>query len=396
MPRRCKIEPIKTIEDRAKPWKIELPASLSPSGKRQRFFFETKKDASSFAEEQKVRKENFGSHGLTRLSPSELEQCAKALEDIKPFKVSLNEVVSDWIARRRARETTVTFTSAFDHYLDHLKTKRVKGRPVSESYQTQIKLTYPRFPSLHTLPLTDIDAKAISRDMIAMTPSVKNSFLRVLGAFFTWCAEPPREWVRGDNPASKVPRESVGSGEVKVYTPDEAIRLLEASPDDLKPYFLFGLFAGIRPEELERLDWKHINIIERYIELPGAITKTGARRVVTIDPTLENWLLWHQSKNGIQTGLVTPLKNLRRRLRTTRETAKVATIQDGMRHTYASMWLAVYKDEHRLRENLGHKSADELWNHYFKACTEKEARQFWDIMPPASDKIFKFENESVS
>jgi len=394
MPRRSTITPSRAEGHRIRQWKIDLPASLSQTGKRQRFFFETKQDALNFGEEQRTRMQNFGTAGITGLSPSELEQAALAFAAIKPYAVSLNEVVKDWVARRAARDTTVTFSVGFDQYQNYVATKKVKGRPVSDSYRAQIKHTFPRFPSLHNLPLTDIDGKKIAGDMVTMTPATKNALLRVLNAFFSWCVQTPREWIK-TNPAAKVPRESLSAGEVRIYTPDEVKRLLVASPDDLLPHFLFGLFAGIRPEELERLQWEHVNVAEKHIEMPAAITKTATRRVITIDPTLSAWLDWYISRRGIQQGNVTPLKNLRRRLRATRKAAKVQTIQDGMRHSYASYWLAINKDEHRLRENLGHRSSDELWDHYHRACTEKEAKKFWAIRPrrKKEKKIVPFKQE---
>jgi integrase len=394
MPRRSTITPSRAEGHRIRQWKIDLPASLSQTGKRQRFFFETKQDALNFGEEQRTRMQNFGTAGITGLSPSELEQAALAFAAIKPYAVSLNEVVKDWVARRAARDTTVTFSVGFDQYQNYVATKKVKGRPVSDSYRAQIKHTFPRFPSLHNLPLTDIDGKKIAGDMVTMTPATKNALLRVLSAFFSWCVQTPREWIK-TNPAAKVPRESLSAGEVRIYTPDEVKRLLVASPDDLLPHFLFGLFAGIRPEELERLQWEHVNVAEKHIEMPAAITKTATRRVITIDPTLSAWLDWYISRRGIQQGNVTPLKNLRRRLRATRKAAKVQTIQDGMRHSYASYWLAINKDEHRLRENLGHRSSDELWDHYHRACTEKEAKKFWAIRPrrKKEKKIVPFKQE---
>ena len=394
MPRRSSIAPTRAEGHRVSQWKIDLPASISPTGKRQRFFFETKQEALNFSGEQRTRMDNFGTAGMTGLSPSELEQAALAFAAIKPYAASLNEVVRDWVGRRAARDTTVTFTVGFDQYQDYIKTKKVKGRPVSDSYRSQIKHTFPRFPSLHSLPLTEIDGKEIAGDMVTMTPATKNALLRVLSAFFAWCGQTPREWIK-TNPAAKVPRESLSAGEVRIYSPDEVKRLLTASPDDLLPHFVFGLFAGIRPEELERLRWEHVNIEEKHIEMPATITKTATRRVITIDPTLSAWLKWFIFQKGIQQGNVTPLKNLRRRLRAARKAAKVQTIQDGMRHSYASYWLATNKDEHRLRENLGHRSSDELWDHYHRACTEKEARKFWAILPPKKKgrKILPFKRE---
>jgi hypothetical protein len=67
-----------------------------------------------------------------------------------------------------------------------------------------------------------------------------------------------------------------------------------------------------------------------------------------------------------------------------------------MRHTYASCWLAVHKDEHRLRDNLGHRSADELWQHYHKAVTVKVAKKFWELLPREETKIVAFEQKGTA
>lgn len=398
MPKRSTITPSKAKGRRVSRWKIDLPATLSPSGKRQRYFFKTKQDALNFGEEQRTKIGNYGTAGLAGLSPAQLEQAAHAFDSIKPYSVSLNEVVKDWVARRKARDTTVTFKVGFGQYLDHLNVKRVKGRLVSEDYRRQTKQCLNRFPALHDRPLTEIDPKMVAAGTEAMPPAMKNAFLRILCAFFSWCAETPREWVK-TNPAAtdKVKRESLSKREVLIYQPDEVKRLLAAAPDDLLPFFAFGFFAGIRPQELKRLDWSHLNLEEKAIVLPANLTKTATRRVITVEPTLSAWLEWYVSKHGIQQGLVTDSTNLRKRLDAVRTAAKVQNIQDGARHSYSSYWLAVNKDEHRLRENLGHRSSDELWDHYHKACTEKEARKFWAILPPAKKgkKIVPFKQEAA-
>lgn len=135
------------------------------------------------------------------------------------------------------------------------------------------------------------------------------------------------------------------------------------------------------PEELPKVEWDFINLSENTIVLPGGVTKTRKRRVIALEETCLSWIKWVIGSAGIQSGPIVPLKNLRKRLRAVRDAAKVAWIQDGMRHTYASAWLAIYKDEHRLRENLGHKSARELWDHYHKSLTQAEAKAIWEILP---------------
>lgn len=393
MPRRAVIEPIH-VPGRVKPWKIEIPASIAQNGKRSRYFFETKASAKNFAEDHQIRLKNFGTQGAGIATPSELEQLALAKAALKPFGVSINEVVADWVARRQAANATVSFKEAFRQFEAHLAKKKIKGRHVSKSYRNQVRYTFPRFPTLHDHLLIDIDGRMIATATADMKPSAKNAFLRVLSALFSWSAEVPRQWIK-DNPAQHVPKESVGGAEVQTFSAAETARLLHACIEDkaLLAYHVLGLFAGIRPEELERSRWEFINLDEKAIVLPKDATKTGTRRVIEINDTLAEWLRWITSRFGIQQGLIVSAINLRKRLRSVRQIAKLTWIQDAMRHTYASNWLAIHKDEHRLRDNLGHKSADELWDHYHKATTKAEATKFWKVLPPAKEKAVAFQKQ---
>src|SRR4029077_8634637 len=137
------------IPGRSNPWKIDIPASVSPSGRRARYFFDTKQAALNFSEDQKMRLKNYGIAGQGTLSPSKLEQAGMAFEAIERYDVSLNEIVRDWIARREAAEASVTFRAGFAQFKEYLAHRKIKGRPVSRSYLKQIRNTFPRFPSLH-------------------------------------------------------------------------------------------------------------------------------------------------------------------------------------------------------------------------------------------------------
>ncbi len=396
MPRRPSIEPIR-VPGRVRPWKIELPASIAENGKRTRYFFETKAAAQSYADEQNIRLKNHGIQGLANTSRSDLEQLALAKAALKPYGVAINQVLTDWVARRKEADATVTFKEAFIQFEAYLAKKKIKGRHVSESYRTQVKYTFPRFPALHDCLLTEIDGRMIATATAGMKPSAKNAFLRVLSALFSWCAEVPRQWMK-ENPAQHVPKESVGGAEVQTFSAGDTSRILHACIQDseLLTYHVLGFFGGIRPEELEHTAWDYINLKEKAIVLPAKVTKTGSRRVIEINNTLAEWLRWLTSRFGIQQGPIVSLVNLRARLRTVREAANVTWIQDGMRHTYASSWLAIHKDEHRLRDNLGHKSADELWDHYHKATTRPEASKFWKVLPPAKAKVIAFRQKGAA
>ena len=78
------------------------------------------------------------------------------------------------------------------------------------------------------------------------------------------------------------------------------------------PYLSLGIFAGIRPDEIMRLEWKDIRPDGILVE--GRKSKTRQRRVVKVTDNLRAWL--------IPKGDLPPI-NKRKRLQTIREVAMV-------------------------------------------------------------------------
>jgi integrase len=133
---------------------------------------------------------------------------------------------------------------------------------------------------------------------------------------------------------------------------------------------------------LQRLDWRHIDLVEGHIEIAATVSKTGRRRIIDIEPNLSEWLNHYIANYGEAVGRVTPLSNLRSRLRAVRKAAGLDDwTQDVMRHSYASFWLAQHGDINRLTLQMGHESARMLWKHYHKAAKRKDAGLFWKIGP---------------
>jgi integrase len=246
-----------------------------------------------------------------------------------------------------------------------------------------VRQTLAKLESLNDTKLTDLDDTTISSVVSGMTSSMRNSTLAVLSAIFSWAAETDRKWVR-ENPVKLVKREDEGGREVQIFTNSHVMRVLVAcrrhDPEFLA-YHLFGFFAGIRPDELPRMRWEMVDVLEKHIVLPASVTKSNARRVIEMEDCLVEWLSALPSPSPNRTGPISPQKNIRKRLRSVRDVARVDWIQDGMRHTYASNWLAMFGDEHKLRSNMGHRSADELWDHYHRAVPKRDAQKFWSIRP---------------
>jgi integrase len=373
MPRRISLSPCATGLKKW-PWRVNLPAGYTTTGKRQRNFFKTKQEAETFAQSQRIRLDNWG-RASSMLTPSQAEQAAVAFHKLEPYDVTLNTVVADFIARHDALARSVTFKTLFDRFVESKKNR-------SAAYLVSLKYTLPRFAGLHDRKVCDIAPADIDAETAGMTPAVRNAFLRNLRAVFNFGVK--RSWLE-TNPVSKLDFEIVRSGEVVTLTPKQAEALMLAADDDndLLAYHALALFAGVRPLELQRLEWKNIDLVEGHIEITAAVSKTGRRRIIAIEPNLAAWLNHYIEKGGATAGKVMPItSNLRNRLREIRRAAGLTEwTQDVMRHSFASFWLAQHGDINRLTLMMGHESPHMLWKHYHRAAKRKDAEPYWKIMP---------------
>jgi integrase len=373
MPKRASLEPKQTTKPHV-PWVVNLPAALSNTGRRERRYFGDKRTAGEFCRQQKIRLENYGASS-TYLPPGKVEEAQAAFEKLQAAGIGLTEAVEQVLKWKRAREKSVTFKAMFESFM------KAKGER-SAAYQTALRCTLSRFPALHDLLVCEISAADIEEQLDGMSPSVRNAFLRYLRAGFNFAIR--REWC-SDNPVRRIEMKRLTMRR-EILTNPQVFALLKATIKtdfELLPYHLFCIFAGIRPKEVERLDWSNINIEEKFIEVPDEKSKTDVRRIVDMEPLLLGWLEYYVRSGGRIEGSVTPAANLRKRLRVIRERAGFEHWpQDAPRRTYASNWLAVHQDVNRLNNLMGHTSPAMLWRHYHRAVTQRNAAAFWKIGPP--------------
>jgi hypothetical protein len=128
MPKSASFVPQRAKWAGTRQWKVEIPAQVTSSGKRQRCFFNTKQDALNFCEEQRIRLKNHGTVGMSALNVTQLAQAAAAFEHLKPYRVLLNEVVTDWITRRQAAAASIKFEDAMDAFMEWGKRSPVTSK----------------------------------------------------------------------------------------------------------------------------------------------------------------------------------------------------------------------------------------------------------------------------
>ena len=373
-PRRIKSR----IKQKKAAWCLNVPAELSPTGKRQRLFFDTETLANAEALRLKTRQDNFGT-SLSKLSPERIAQAAAAFKLLDEHKIDLMAVVSAHIKAHKQRSASVAWLELFNQFLQAKQSR-------SDAYRSELEITRDRFPTLHNLMASDISHRDIEPLLAGLGPSARNACMRYLRAVFNFGIK--REFLT-ENPVNRLDFADRPRKEVVTIPVDRVRAMLEhALAEDLRllPFLALGLFCGVRPDgELLEIEWTDIKSDE--IVIRPEVSKTNRRRFIDLSDNAKAWLNAYAAQGGAMAGKV--VQFTASELRTHRTANwKAAEIsewpQQGMRHTFCSCWLAQHGDVNKLVLMSGHDSVDTMWRAYHAGIPEAEAARFWSIMPPSS------------
>jgi integrase len=141
------------------------------------------------------------------------------------------------------------------------------------------------------------------------------------------------------------------------------------------PYFVAGLFGGVRPVETTRLSWDLFDLTRtRRIDLGEHIAKMGEHRYVSLTPNMLEWLEPHALKK-------TPFRISRLDFDTVRKLAGITHWPDDvLRHTAVSNFLAAGHSDREATERHGH-SVSVMLKHYRDRVTPEDAKEFWTLAP---------------
>lgn len=192
-----------------------------------------------------------------------------------------------------------------------------------------------------------------------------------------WCA---------DNPVSRVDVPVLKEKPIVALNADQCQKLIHAAKEEDQGGCLAAvglmLYAGIRPQELQRLSWGNVNLNESVISIPATHSKTGGARHVSMEPILKN-LLKGLSPEKLSSRICP--KNWLRKWKAIRQSAGWTKtnpwIQDCLRHSYASFHVLYYKDFTRLQYEMGHSSPALLRTRYLnmQGLTSNMAHEFWEV-----------------
>jgi len=387
MARSATLQPSK-VSGRLRPWCVNVPAELSSTGKRRQLFFTTKKDALTECETLKARRDNFGV-SLAAMTPARITKAAEAYKLLDPHNIDLLDAVRGYLVTHKQRSASIPFGQLFKLFLE-AKEKR------SRAYRNHLQWLQKRTESIHNRLASDITVRDLDALLEGEKPTVKNAWMRYLRAIFNWGLK--RDYL-ANNPIGKMDFEEVTKGDTQIFEPKDVEAILNDCLENdlpLLPYRVFGFFCGVRPDgELRRLNWSDLEWHEKVLRLRAEITKKKRLRFVEVGENAIKWLQEYQRRGGMTDGPVVPFAQHDLRAHHRANWARVVGVtEDGkpkrrwiqqvMRHSFCSYWLAMHGDIDRLVIQSGHESKEVMWRNYYRATTKVEAEKFWNIRPPKS------------
>ena len=334
------------------------------NGKRKQHFFHSRKDARKWIESLQADAACGGFWGQRTVA--ERDEIISAFNASRERQVPLLEAILDWQPVVPARSASVREAVAL--YLGSLVTSSFRSASLK-----QIKSNLNQLASeLDCTPCREVTSTMMEEWFAKRNwkRSTIDGVIAKVGPFFTWCV---REGYCENNPCKAVKRPRADQDPPRIFTPQETEKLLQAAfrtDEDLVPFLAIGLFAGIRPMEIQRLTWKDIS--GQYIEVSAGKSKTRQRRLVEVLPNLSSWL---------ELGGELPARNKRKRLTALVAKCGLEWHQDIMRHSFASYHLAMFRSAEKTALELGHRDSTMLFRHYRELVTKEEAAVFWNLKP---------------
>ena len=396
----------RTLVDKAFKGQVRFKvAGLYIAGKRVRRYFATEAEAQTFMEAQTVRQGNLGAraahvdgrlvedaieceamakrHGLRLLDM--MRDYLEARDHLKDFpSVPVAEAAKHYGALLADRAKSWTVNEAADTWL---ASREGKGR--SEGYLWDATRRLARFRTAYgDTSLADISTEQIDAWVtgLKLGPQSMRNYCTVLSSMFSYALKMGRS---PRNPVVNVERPDVVRDEIGILTPEELAGLLKQLPDDTVPYVVLSAFAGLRPMEVRRLDWRNINFKTGLVTVAYGTAKTKRRRTVPMSANLRAWLEPLAQADGPVVALA-DLTIRQKRIKPARERCKLTRWpHDCMRHSAVTYWLEMEQDDAKVALWAGH-SQQVLHEHYKGLVSDPaHAKQWFAIMPEKDRKTAK-------
>ena len=302
------------------------------------------------------------------LSESDKKQLSLIYETSTRLGIKLGLTLRSLANLDQAHKSSKCLNEAANEYLAFKHTQNL--RPSSlDLIKTSLSQMVIRFPKYQCDQITTKMLEHWFSDK-KWKRSTVDGVIAKIGPFFSWAV---REGWRLKNPVKGILRPKKDDSPPSIFTPNEVQRLFKLArktDPGMIPYLALGLFAGVRPMEIERLSWN--NILNGFIEITADKAKTRQRRLISISDNLQQWL---------NLGGELPVSNKRKRIARLISYIGLNWKPDIMRHSFASYHLALHMSPDKTAFELGHRDTKMLFRHYRELVSTEDAQKYWNIRP---------------
>lgn len=247
------------------------------------------------------------------------------------------------------------------------------GRPASAVYLKHLRVRLNKVRAAFAVNIGSITTADLQSwfDSMRVAPETLRSMHKAVHTLMSF-AESRGYIHKGSNPMRGTEPVRGGTvGAIGIITVDEMKRLLATAPAGLVPFLAIGAFAGLRVSEIERIEWKDIDLDGGWIVVAADRAKTAQRRLVPIQPNLSAWLNLHKGKGPV----ADPLEK-----RNMLEKWGERWPMNGLRHSYISYRLACVQDVGKVALEAGN-SPTKIFSNYRELVKPDAGAAWFDIHP---------------
>ena len=344
-------------------------------GKRRQLYLPTKEAAECEAQRRRNARERVGAAACA-LTPVQLREAAEAYERLRGAPIL--DAVDYYLTHGDPHGASKTVQEVFLEHLENQGRKRLRRSSINHT-RTKLSGFVDVFADRKIGDVTFRELEAWLDKQGPMADITRKGYITYLGGLFSFAVQ--REYIQA-NPTKRVTKPKITHHTPRYMPAADVKKFLTAvlaERPGMIPKLAIGFFAGIRVEEIDGLDWSNVNLADRQIRIPGEIAKTGRPRLAEISDNLYEWLRPHAQLAG-QIGLKAKWFGTHKR-----RIASIAGVEfpkNGMRHTFATMHLAMYENAPKTAHALGHEgSTTLLYRNYAGVAPKEEAERFWALTP---------------